>query len=193
MDSKTFNILFSEALEDADRDVFVSDWALSSVFAEESDLGENAEICGKIWDAAHLSVKEMREKMNMTQAQFAERFCMPKRTIENWEGGSRQAPDYVRLMMARELGLAQGFPEALPVIAAPHMSGWEELGEDAQFIYHELSYAFPGFKIDDKHAALINARGKFIIAKAFKNCLSIGSGMVLEYSTYEEIKERIKG
>ena len=40
MDNKTFYILFSEAIEDSDRDVFVSDWALSSVFPEESDPGE---------------------------------------------------------------------------------------------------------------------------------------------------------
>lgn len=113
MDNKTFYILFSEAIEDADRDAFVSDWALSSVFPEDSDPGENAEICGKIWDAAHLSVKEMRERAGMTQAQFAERFCIPKRTIENWEGGSRTPPDYVRLMMARELGMVYPIPKTI--------------------------------------------------------------------------------
>lgn len=42
-----------------------------------------------------MTIKEMRTACGMTQAQFSEYFGIPKRTIENWEGGKNTAPDYV--------------------------------------------------------------------------------------------------
>lgn len=37
----------------------------------------------------------MRAACGMTQAQFSEYLGIPKRTIENWEGGKTAAPKYV--------------------------------------------------------------------------------------------------
>ncbi len=42
-----------------------------------------------------MTVKEMREKLGLTQQTFADRYNIPKRTIENWESGKRKAPPYV--------------------------------------------------------------------------------------------------
>lgn len=42
-----------------------------------------------------MNIKELRTKSGMTQAQFSEYFGIPKRTIENWEGGQRKCPQYV--------------------------------------------------------------------------------------------------
>lgn len=42
-----------------------------------------------------MDIKKLRIMTRMTQRQFAEYFNIPKRTIENWEGGHRKPPAYV--------------------------------------------------------------------------------------------------
>lgn len=42
-----------------------------------------------------MSIKELREASGMTQKSFSEFFGIPKRTIENWEGGKRECPEYL--------------------------------------------------------------------------------------------------
>ena len=42
-----------------------------------------------------MTIKELRTASCMTQQQFSEYFNIPKRTIENWEGGKRQCPEYL--------------------------------------------------------------------------------------------------
>lgn len=42
-----------------------------------------------------MDIKKLRIMTRMTQRQFAEYFNIPKRTIENWEGGQRKPPAYV--------------------------------------------------------------------------------------------------
>ncbi len=45
--------------------------------------------------------KAIRKASRLTQAAFAERYGIPKRTIENWEGGQRDAPSYVLDLLER--------------------------------------------------------------------------------------------
>ena len=42
-----------------------------------------------------MTIKELREASGMTQKSFSEFFGIPKRTIENWEGGKRECPEYL--------------------------------------------------------------------------------------------------
>lgn len=102
-----FYNLFGAALAAADRDAFVSDWALSTMWGDaETDEIPDARVAMlvEMWDVAHMSVREIRSRTGLTQAAFCTRFCMPKRTLENWEGGKRSCPDYVRLMLAELSG-----------------------------------------------------------------------------------------
>ena len=46
-------------------------------------------------------LKEMRQKLGLSQAKFAERYSIPKRTIENWESGLRKPPQYVLLLLEK--------------------------------------------------------------------------------------------
>lgn len=46
-----------------------------------------------------MTIKEIRTRMNLTQEGFAITFDIPKRTIENWEGGVSKCPDYVRKLI----------------------------------------------------------------------------------------------
>lgn len=42
-----------------------------------------------------MNIKEIRDKTGLSQAEFAKAYNIPKRTIENWEQGQREAPIYV--------------------------------------------------------------------------------------------------
>lgn len=44
-------------------------------------------------------IRYARMKHGLTQAQLANITGIPKRTIENWEGGQRKCPDYVAKMV----------------------------------------------------------------------------------------------
>lgn len=46
-----------------------------------------------------MTIKEMRAKTGLTQAQFAQLLGIPKRSIENWERGASQCPEYVNKLI----------------------------------------------------------------------------------------------
>ena len=128
-----FNVLLAEALTSADRDAFISDAALSSIWGDAPDAaipddrlqqlgqllhrllggvllpgqaeGVQPHQLGQLWDAAHLTVKAIRAATGLSQAAFAQRFCIPRRTVENWEAGTNTCPVYVRLLLAQAVGL----------------------------------------------------------------------------------------
>lgn len=76
--------------------------ALSSIWGDASDDGvpaERMEQLGSVYDASNRSIKDIAAAAGMSNRKLAERFCIPYRTMENWCGGQRSCPDYVRLMM----------------------------------------------------------------------------------------------
>ena len=95
MTDKLFFSLFSAALSSSDRDAFVSDWSLSSVWGDAPD----ADI------PAHLTIRDIRQHTGLSQVAFATRYCIPTRTLEDWERGVRSCPDYLRLLLAQVTGL----------------------------------------------------------------------------------------
>nr|DAH27804.1 MAG TPA: putative transcriptional regulator [Caudoviricetes sp.] len=109
MTDKQFNAAFTAALSAPDRDAFVSDWALSSLFAREDETATVdqalVEELGQVWDVAHLSVSDIRSATGLIQRDFAARHCIPCRTIEDWERGARSCPNYLRLLLAQAEGL----------------------------------------------------------------------------------------
>ena len=48
-------------------------------------------------------LKEARSRSGLTQQQMADQFEIPKRTIENWEAGSRKPPVYVEKLIIEKL------------------------------------------------------------------------------------------
>lgn len=108
MTDKLFNALWAAALNCTDRDAYVSDWSLSSAWgdAPEAEIpAARIEILGQLWDAAHLTIRDIRAHTGLSQAAFATRYCIPRRSVENWESGDRQCADYVRLLLAEAAGL----------------------------------------------------------------------------------------
>lgn len=108
MTDKQFCACVREVDNYQDRDAYVSDMVLSSIW-EDSPSDEipesRVDAVGRIWDATHKSVKQIAADSGMTHRKLAERFCIPVRTIEDWCTGKRTPPDYVRLMMQECLGM----------------------------------------------------------------------------------------
>ena len=48
-----------------------------------------------------MNIKEIRFISGLSQQAFSEKYKIPKRTIENWEGGKRNPPEYVILLLER--------------------------------------------------------------------------------------------
>lgn len=97
-----------------ERDAFVSDLSLSSAFPEDSDLSVTASELVLIWEAYHMTIRDLRTAAGLSRMEFSRRFRIPIRTIENWEctgANSRECPVYVRLLIAEALGL---MPEVSP-------------------------------------------------------------------------------
>ena len=46
-----------------------------------------------------MSIREMRTRLGDTQGQFAARYNIPFRTVQNWESGVRTPPDYVMRLL----------------------------------------------------------------------------------------------
>lgn len=104
-----FYTLFGAATAEQDRERFISEWSTSSIFYPGENVpGINAEeladALGNIWDVAHLTTRDIRQHLGLTQAAFAERFCVPRRTVENWEYKDKN-PTYYILALAELVGL----------------------------------------------------------------------------------------
>lgn len=48
-----------------------------------------------------MTVKELRERMNLSQKNFSEYFEIPIRTVQEWEQGRRKPPDYIPKLLER--------------------------------------------------------------------------------------------
>lgn len=108
MNDAQFESCYIEAVTMNDKDAYVSDMALSSVWndAEDADVPqERLEALGRIWDVAHMSMRDIRKSSGMTQGAFAQKFLIPKRTIENWEENVNTPPEYVKILIAKALNL----------------------------------------------------------------------------------------
>ena len=102
MTDKLFFSLFSAALSSPNRDAFVSVWCIAPDAGIPAD---RIDLLARLWDAAHLTIRDIRQHTGLSQAAFATRYCIPTRTLEDWERGARSCPDYLRLLLAQASGL----------------------------------------------------------------------------------------
>lgn len=106
MDDK-FSALFSAALKTDDRDEYISDLAISSEWGDAEDAeipSQRISDLGALWDVAHVTIRDLRAHTGLTRTAFALRYLIPYRSVENWERGDSQCPDYVRLLLAQVTG-----------------------------------------------------------------------------------------
>ena len=88
-------------------EVGFEDWMGEFMDGDELTEREEREINKVLAEALELSreprLKAERKLSGLTQAQMAEELGIPKRTIENWESGTRTAPEYVERLIVEKL------------------------------------------------------------------------------------------
>lgn len=56
---------------------------------------------GNLWRIMKMTIKEMREYLNVSRAEFSRRYNIPIRTLEDWESEKRIPPEYVVQLLER--------------------------------------------------------------------------------------------
>ena len=70
------------------------------VFAERGEL--KVEVVGQQWKIVRENrIFNIRKRTGLSQAKFCEKYEIPKRTLENWEQGSRECPEYLIKLLDR--------------------------------------------------------------------------------------------
>ena len=104
-----FYTLAGGAVKYTDRDAYVSDYSLSSIWGDADGAAdippERIELVAKMWDICNLSLRDIRAAAGLTQAAFSRRFLIPTRTVEDWEASRRECTIYLRLFLAEAVGL----------------------------------------------------------------------------------------
>ena len=107
MTSEQYGTCIMELENYSDRDAYVSDLSLSSMWGDSGD-GEiprdRISAIGDIWDAAHRTVKEISRAAGMTNRELSAYFGIPLPTVEAWSRGSRNAAPYMILILQEALG-----------------------------------------------------------------------------------------
>jgi hypothetical protein len=100
--------LYAETGAYTDRDAYISDLALSSIWGDAEDAEIPAErlalLCA-VWDGAHCTAPELLKKYGLSQTGFAQYFNVPLRTVQGWCLGERACPPYVIAMAAEILAM----------------------------------------------------------------------------------------
>lgn len=55
------------------------------------------------YEVVEFTIRTARESKGMTQVECSEWLQMPKRTLENWEQGSRSCPAYIERLIIAEI------------------------------------------------------------------------------------------
>lgn len=69
------------------------------------DLDAEKERLSRIWELAHLSMRELVACTGLSQTTFAKRAGVPLRTVQDWCGEKRACPAYVRFLLAEHYNL----------------------------------------------------------------------------------------
>lgn len=112
MTNQDFYTLFGAAIAEPDEDRYIAEWGTSSIFYSEPDedgpeTDDVVRQLREIWRTAHMAVRDIRKAAGLTQAGLAAHFCIPRRTVEDWDSGRSNCAPYIRLMMAEALGIVK--------------------------------------------------------------------------------------
>ncbi|WP_373761271.1 helix-turn-helix domain-containing protein [Jeotgalibaca porci] len=96
MKFELFKTLYTEALEyGEDKEMYIAERGWQE-WMQNYPPTETLEV---IWSLAKGTVKENREKYNLSRAAFSRRNNIPTRTLENWDSGVNSPQDYVKMLI----------------------------------------------------------------------------------------------
>lgn len=108
MTDKQIYRLYGETVNYTDPDAFASDAALSLLDPEDPGQEVDMDLFDQLrtmWHIANDPFKVLLGHIGLSQTQCSTRFCIPRRTVQEWAGERRTPPSYIRLMMAEAAGL----------------------------------------------------------------------------------------
>ena len=108
MTRKQYNFCVTEAANYADPDAYASSMLAESIWgdANRAEIStEFQETLRSIYTAATRTVREIVGASGLTQTAFAERWCIPLRTVQDWCREIAKCPLYTRLMIQQCMGM----------------------------------------------------------------------------------------
>ena len=99
--------LFLSAANTAKKEPFLSSVTLSIPDDASGcvDLDAEKARLARIWDAAHLPMREFVARTGLSQTAFAKGAGIPLRTVQDWCGARRSCPSWVRFLLAEHYRL----------------------------------------------------------------------------------------
>ena len=103
----TAELFIMAANPEASRTTFLNSITLSVPDDADGcvDLDAEKERLSRIWELAHLSMREMVACTGLSQTAFAKQVGIPLRTVQDWCGEKRACPAYVRFLLAEHYQL----------------------------------------------------------------------------------------
>lgn len=99
---KKFQEIVHTAEKQPNQQIFVTEWVASEIAENENQA---VELITTIHTITHATPAELIKLSGMKQTQFAARFMIPLRTVQNWAGNQRSMRKYEKFMIAEILGL----------------------------------------------------------------------------------------
>ena len=96
MKYELFTRLYGEALEYSDVDLYIAERAWQDWMDDYENVGD---VLKAIYQLAHSTLKETREKLKISRAEFSRKYNIPVRTLENWDAAKSEAPSYVKVLI----------------------------------------------------------------------------------------------
>ena len=107
--AERFNEIVMSCQEQSDLQLFLVEYGLPLWITEEVTDDEQAAIdmIINIHHITHITPRELIAEAGLNQSKFSRRFRIPLRTVQDWCGGRREMPEYLKFMAAEILGLLQ--------------------------------------------------------------------------------------
>lgn len=95
MEFELFKELYNEALDIASPELFIAERGWQD-WMEDYALDEVVTLLNRIYQFANNPLKETRE---VSRAEFSRQYNIPIRTLQDWDLGNRNAPEYVKMLI----------------------------------------------------------------------------------------------
>ena len=91
--------LYEEAQQYKDEELFVAERGWQD-WMDDLSVDEVTAVLDAVWGLAHMSIRDMRELVTVSQTAASEVMHIPRRTLQNWEAGVTDPPEYTRMFLA---------------------------------------------------------------------------------------------
>lgn len=76
------------------------------------DINKTYSLLSHIYQISQISIQDIFDEYQFTNATFGHRYCIPRRTVQDWVSGKNRVPPYIRLLVLETQGkklLPRGF------------------------------------------------------------------------------------